>query len=76
MKTAILLLGFNRVDYFQQTLSALEANKAAHDCDLHVYLDGGEKARQSDLVELVKNSSFSDPTFVLRGENWGIGRHL
>jgi GT2 family glycosyltransferase len=76
MKTAILLLGFNRVDYFQQTLSALEANKAAYDCDLHVYLDGGGEARQSDLVELVKNSPFSNPTFVLRDENWGIGRHL
>ena len=76
MKTAILLLGFNRVDYFQQTLNALEANKAAHECDLHVYLDGGEKARQSELVMLVEASSFEDPTFVLRDENWGIGRHL
>lgn len=76
MKTAILLLGFNRVDYFQQTLSALEANSAAHECDLHVYLDGGEKARQSELVELVQSSTFENPTFVLRQENWGIGRHL
>ena len=76
MKTALLLLGFNRVDYFQQTLSALEANSAAHECDLHVYLDGGEKARQSELVELVQSSTFENPTFVLRQENWGIGRHL
>jgi len=76
MKTAILLLGFNRVDYFQQTLTALEANSAAHECDLHVYLDGGEKARQSELVELVQSSTFENPTFVLRQENWGIGRHL
>ena len=76
MKTAILLLGFNRVDYFQQTLEALEANKAAHDCDLHVYLDGGENARQSDLVALVKKSSFTNPSFVLREDNWSIGRHL
>lgn len=76
MKTAILLLGFNRVDYFQQTLAALEANDAAHSCDLHVYLDGGEKAKQSELVKLVKSSSFKSPTFVLRTKNWGIGRHL
>ena len=76
MNTAILLLGFNRVDYFEQTLAALEANTAAHECDLHVYLDGGEKARQSELVELVQSSTFENPTFVLRQENWGIGRHL
>jgi hypothetical protein len=76
MKTAILLLGFNRVDYFEQTLHALQSNEAAHACDLHVYLDGGEKARQSELVQLVEASSFENPTFVLREENWGIGRHL
>jgi len=76
MKTAILLLGFNRVDYFEQTLHALQANEAAHMCDLHVYLDGGEKARQSELIQLVESSSFENPTFVLREENWGIGRHL
>lgn len=76
MKTAILLLGFNRVDYFQQTLSALEENKAAHGCDLHVYLDGGENSRQNALENLVKASSFENPTLVLRDKNWGIGKHL
>ena len=30
MKTAILLLGFNRVEYFYQTLKSLEKNSAAY----------------------------------------------
>jgi hypothetical protein len=76
MKTAILLLGFNRVDYFAQTLAALQANEAAHNCDLHVYLDGGEKARQEEIVALVKTSTFENVNYVLRDRNWGIGRHL
>ena len=50
MRTALLLIGFQRVDYFEQTLKSLEANVAAHECDLHVYLDGGPKARQSRLT--------------------------
>ena len=76
MNNAILLLGFNRVDYFGQTLAALQANEAAHDCDLHVYLDGGEKARQEEIVALVKASTFENVNYVLRESNWGIGRHL
>ena len=52
MKTAILLIGFNRVDYFDETLTSLEANEAAHACDLHVYLDGGPKARQADIMDV------------------------
>jgi len=76
MSNAILLLGFNRVDYFGQTLAALQANDAAHDCDLHVYLDGGQKAKQDEIVALVKASTFENVNYVLRDKNWGIGRHL
>jgi len=76
MKNAILLLGFNRVDYFGQTLAALQANEAAHECDLHVYLDGGQKARQEEIITLVKASTFENVNYVLRKSNWGIGRHL
>ena len=76
MKTAILLLGFNRVEYFDQTLKSLEKNSAAYECDIHIYLDGGEKSRQEELVALVEKSKFTDVNFVLRPDNWGIGRHL
>ncbi len=76
MKSAILLLGFNRTDYFQQVLSSLENNADAFNHDLHVYLDGGPKAKQQAIVEIVNSSQFENVTFVLRDRNWGIGRHL
>jgi len=76
MRNAILLLGFNRVDYFNQTLASLQANEAAHQCDLHIYLDGGEAARQEEIMALVKASTFDNVTYVLRESNWGIGKHL
>ena len=76
LKSAILLLGFNRTDYFQQVFSSLENNPEAFEHDLHVYLDGGPKSRQEDIVNLVKTSKFENVTYVLRDENWGIGRHL
>ena len=76
LKSAILLLGFNRTDYFQQVLSSLENNVDAFNHDLHVYLDGGPKAKQQEIVDLVKSSKFENVTYVLRDSNWGIGRHL
>jgi len=76
MKTAILLIGFNRVDYFDQTLSSLEQNTSAHECDLHIYLDGGPHANHPDLKKRIQASTFTNITLVARTENWGIGRHL
>ena len=76
MKSAILLLGFNRTDYFQQVLSSLEKNKEAFEHDLHIYVDGGPKAKQQEIVDLVNSSKFDNVTYVLRESNWGIGRHL
>lgn len=76
MRTALLLVGFNRLDYFDQTLTSLEANKKAHDFDLHVYIDGGPNALQDDIEERVKQTTFERVTVVRRSENWGIGRHL
>jgi hypothetical protein len=76
MRTALLLLGFDRVDYFSKTLASLAANPEAHEHDLHLYLDGGPKARQDELIKLVEQSNFSNPTIVRRDSNWGVGRHL
>ena len=76
MRSAILLLGFNRIDYFAKVLSSLEKNKAAYDHDIFVYVDGGPNAKQEEIKQLIKSSKFSDATIVCRVNNWGIGRHL
>ena len=76
MRTALLLLGFNRLDYFEKTLTSLENNPEAHQADLHVYLDGGPNAKQSEIIKMVNESKFQNPVIVTRDENWGIGRHL
>ena len=76
MKSAILLLGFNRIDYFTKVLTSLEQNKAAYEHDLFVYIDGGPNAKQAEIKELIANSKFEDVEVVCRVNNWGIGRHL
>ena len=76
MRTALLLVGFNRVDLFGQTLSSLEANKAAHAHDVHVYIDGGPDAQQDKIAARVESSTFANITVVRRESHWGMGRHL
>ena len=76
MKSAILLLGFNRIDYFSKVLSSLERNKAAYEHDLFVYVDGGPNAKQAEIKQLISGSKFPDAEVVFRVNNWGIGRHL
>ena len=76
MRSAILLLGFNRIDYFTKVLSSLEKNKAAYEHDIFVYVDGGPNAKLEEIKQLIKASKFSDATIVCRANNWGIGRHL
>ena len=76
LKSAILLLGFNRIDYFTKVLTSLEENKAAYEHDLFVYIDGGPNARQEEIKQLMANSKFPDAEIVCRVNNWGIGRHL
>lgn len=76
LKSAILLLGFNRIDYFTKVLTSLEQNKAAYEHDLFVYIDGGPNARQEEIKELMAKSKFPNAEIVCRVNNWGIGRHL
>ena len=76
LKSAILLLGFNRIDYFTKVLTSLEQNKAAYEHDLFVYIDGGPNARQEEIKELMAKSKFPNAEIVCRVNNLGIGRHL
>ena len=72
VKSAILLLGFNRTDYFSQVLASLEKNQAAYEHDLHVYVDGGPDARQAEIKQLIANSKFPDATIVCRANNLSL----
>ena len=76
MKTALLLVGFNRPVYFKQVLTSLEQNPEAHTLDLFVYLDGGPQARQEELMAILQRSSLANLRIVCRQSNWGIGRNL
>ncbi|MDP6639904.1 MAG: hypothetical protein QGH90_01345 [Candidatus Poseidoniaceae archaeon] len=76
MRTAILVIGFKRLSYFQQTLESLERNPESQTLDFYFYLDGGRESRQDELIEMINTSSIKNKHIVCRESNYGIGRHL
>ena len=76
MRTAILVIGFKRLSYFQQTLESLERNPESQTLDFYFYLDGGRESRQDELIEMANKSSIKNKHIVCRDSNYGIGRHL
>ena len=77
MKTAIFTASFNRPDLMQELLIGL-ANNAddLEGIDVHHYVDGGPKAKQTEIEAIIKESGVPYTSIVLREENYGVGRNL
>ena len=77
MKTAIFTASFNRPDLMQELLVGLANNiNDLEGIDVHHYVDGGPKAKQSEIEAIIKESGVPYTSIVLREENYGVGRNL
>lgn len=77
MKTAIFTASFNRPDLMQELLIGLAKNiDHLEGIDVHHYVDGGSKAKQSEIEAIIKESGVPYSSIVLREENYGVGRNL
>ena len=77
MKTAIFTASFNRPDLMQELLGGLANNiDDLEGIDVHHYVDGGPKAKQSEIEAIIKESGVPYTSIVLREENYGVGRNL
>ena len=57
MKTAIFTASFNRPDLMEELLSGLTENlDDLEGIDVHHYIDGGPKAKQSEIKAVIKKS--------------------
>ena len=77
MKTAIFTASFNRPDLMEELLRGLTKNIDDLDgIDLYHYVDGGPKAKQSEIEAIIRESDVPYASIVLREENYGVGRNL
>ena len=77
MRTALLVIGYNRPEATARLLEALSADEDGLDrVEIHHYLDGGPGADQDGVVGVIEASEVPYSGLVCRPENYGIGRHL
>lgn len=77
MRTALLVIGYNRPEATARLLEALSADEDGLDrVEIHHYLDGGPGADQDGVVAAIEASEVPYSGLVCRPENYGIGRHL
>ena len=77
MKTAIFTASFNRPDLMQELLGGLTNNMDdLEGIDVYHYIDGGPKAKQSEIEDVINKSGVPYTSIVLREENYGVGRNL
>tara|TARA_B100001109_G_scaffold147199_1_gene119870 strand:- start:3128 stop:4015 length:888 start_codon:yes stop_codon:yes gene_type:complete len=77
MRTALFTVSFNRPDLMEELLQGLSANMEDLDgIDVFHFVDGGPRAKQSEIKEKIETSGVPYTSIVLREENYGVGRNL
>ena len=73
--SAILVLGYNRPDYFEKCLKALERNPESESMPFIFALDGGSGSKQKELTELINNSKIKHKQILKRDYNYGCPKN-
>lgn len=73
--SAVLVLAYNRPDYFEKCLKALEKNPESEYMPFIFALDGGSGSKQKELSELIKNSNIKNKQILMREYNYGCPKN-
>lgn len=72
----ILVITFNRPDYLQQVINALEKTPQAATLPFVFILDGGPLATQKENQKIINNAQIKNKFIVARSSNYGCGRSI
>ncbi len=72
--SAVLVLAYNRPDYFEKCLKALERNPESESMPFIFALDGGPGSKQKELSTLIENSKIKHKQILLREYNYGCAK--
>jgi hypothetical protein len=76
MKTAVMVVAFNRPEYFRQVIGSLEKNPEAEQLPFWLFLDHSPSEEGQHVLEIADTSKIRDKTVVRRAENLGLGRNI
>jgi len=74
-ETAVLILAYNRPEYFSECIKALEQNKEAAEIPFIFALDGGPNSRQKENIAILKKSKIKNKIILRRDRNYGCPKN-
>lgn len=75
-ETAIVVITYNRPNYFRQVVKSLEQNPESQILPFFFFLDGGKGAAQKKNREIIENSRIKNKYIMIRREQLGCGRNI
>jgi hypothetical protein len=75
-KIAVSVIGYNRVDYFSETIRCIESCYESNNLDFYFFLDGGDNSKKNELEKIVKDSQIHKKTIIKRPKNYGLHANI
>jgi hypothetical protein len=75
-KVAVILTTFERPEFFSQVVEGINKCDELEDVPIFVYMDGGARAKQSEITELVKKIKFKHKYAIRRTVNYGANKNF
>jgi hypothetical protein len=72
----ILVVAYNRPQYFRQLIASLEKNPESQSLPFYFVLEGGPQATQKENVAIIRGSSIKHKKIILRKRNYGLVKNF
>lgn len=76
IEEVIVVITFNRPNYFQEMVNFLEKNSESHTLPFFFILDGGINSTQKENIAIIENSKIKNKYILLRPTNFGCGKNM
>jgi len=74
-KTAVIVVGYNRPDYFKKCLKSLEKNAESQSLVFIFAIDGGPENRQAEYQKIIQESLIKKSILLFRPYNYGCPKN-
>ena len=74
-EVAVLIVAYNRPEYFLECIQSLEKNKEAQNIPFIFALDGGLESKQKENLEIIKKAKLKHKIILLRDRNYGCPKN-
>ncbi len=71
----VAIIAFNRPHYLKQLIASLEKNPESQTLPFYFFLDGGPRAKQKEIIEVIEQSLIKHKEIICRPRNVGCSKN-